>query len=245
MAEGQLAPLISSAFPAPPPFYKAFTPEKIKSLRNELQSSSQTPLTSFDPTDPAASSIPDSTSLPREFIELIPPPLPPDGTYSTFGTLHNISSTASLDSPPPPSQDHLLNLLRRILLKFLRITHILSVDPSPKFYGPAWEQLEALFKELHECINAWRPHQARETLIHMMEEQIRDIKAETETVKNGVKKAKGVIIGIAETSGMADLDGIVNEHQGTDLVKGAPKSSPRLERKKMLWRVIEKDVGVE
>ncbi|KAL9128877.1 MAG: hypothetical protein Q9217_002534 [Psora testacea] len=235
---------ISSAFPAPPPFYKSFTSQNLDLLQKHLESLGQRSFDTFRPTDPISTAIPDNSSIPTELRKLIPPPPPADGTYLTFGTLHNINPVSTTDLTPPPSQDHLLSLLHQILLKFLHITHILSIDPAMKFYGPAWDQLEALFKGLHEGINAWRPHQARETLLRMIEEQIREVKSETQKVRDGVEKAKGVVNGIAEGTGQDEENGSVNVHQNPEFRSEEASKKKEIQRDRMLWKVIDSTVDV-
>ncbi|KAL9098983.1 MAG: hypothetical protein Q9163_005451 [Psora crenata] len=238
MAEESQPAAISSAFPAPPPFYKTFTPENIARLQDHLESSSQGPQNTFNPINPVLASIPDDSSIPTDLRNLLPPPLPPDGTYRTFGVEHNIEPSLTPSLNPPPTPDHLLSLLRQILLKFLHITHILSIDPAMKFYGPAWDQLERLFKELHEGINAWRPYQARETLMRMMEDQIMEIKAESQRVREGIGKTKEVIEGIANST---EKD---KGKKDWSFAEEEAREKKDTERGKNLWKLIERDVGV-
>lgn len=90
---------ISAAFPAPPPFYKAFTSQNLGRLHEFLEPSDPQ---DSDPQRSAGESsqklAADLTSLPPELRYLIPPPPPPEGRYRSFGNLHDVRSP----SPPPP-----------------------------------------------------------------------------------------------------------------------------------------------
>ena len=240
--EGQPAP-ISATFPAPPPFYKAFTVDHLNLLQSQLESAGQAPLSTFHPTQPTHGQIPDPSSIPAELQNLLPPPIPSDGTYTTFGVEHAVKTTSTADLTPPPPQAHLTDLLHQILLKFIRITHILAIDPSMEFYVPAWEELKALFESLHAGLNAWRPHQSREMLISMMEEQVKSIKAESERVRESVGRAKEVVEGISKGA-MAMQEGqrIGNmPHTGPSDLENRKRT--RLDKEKRMWQVIEREVG--
>ncbi|KAL9635712.1 MAG: hypothetical protein Q9164_003292 [Protoblastenia rupestris] len=243
MTEETQTAAISSAFPAPPPFSRSFTSWNLERLQEHLESSHEKPSDTFQPTNPVSHSIPDVTTIPVELRNLVPPLPPPNGIYHTFGTVHNISHIPFADIPPPPSQDDLLSLVHQVLLKFLHITHILSIDPAMKLYGPAWDQLEALLQDVHGGINAWRPHQARETLIRMLEGQIEGIKAETQMVSDGVEKARKVVDEIANGKLGGTIEGTVNGEQGFAIIDQAVWRTKAMEKQKRLWRVIESHVG--
>ena len=243
MAEESHQAAISSAFPAPPPFYKSFSPSNLNRLQDHFESTGATPLNSFNPTDPTtASSLPDTASLPSDLRHLIPPSIPSNGTYTTFETVHHVKLTIS-ESTPPPTQAHLLDVLHKILLKFLHITHILAIDPSMKFYGPVWDQLDALFKEMHDGINAWRPHQTRESLITMMEGQITNIRLESQRVRESVGRAKEVIEGIGKGGERKEMNGAVNGQKIHGLYTAEDKRRKVEARQKLIWETIDREVG--
>jgi mediator of RNA polymerase II transcription subunit 7 len=80
-----------------------------------------------------------------------------------------------------PSGGHafyLTKITKSILLNFLELTTILSADPSAA--TPKLEDIKRLFLNAHHLINMYRPHQARETLIMMMEEQLEQGRREME-----------------------------------------------------------------
>ena len=94
---GQAQPIgITTAFPAPPPFYKFFTPENLERQKEYLESLKQSS------SDPSAATpiLPDLFSLPPELRNLIPPPLPPDGKYRLFGQELEVPTFHPTSFPP-------------------------------------------------------------------------------------------------------------------------------------------------
>jgi len=81
-------------------------------------------------------------------------------------------------------------------LNFLELVGILSVNPEQ--WVPKWEDLNTLFRNAHHLINEYRPHQARETLIAMMEDQLERKKAEVEGVLKMKDKVDSVLAELGE-----------------------------------------------
>lgn len=85
-------------------------------------------------------------------------------------------------------------------------------------------------------INGYRPHQARETLILMMEEQVERVKGEVRGCEESVGRAKACVETLAGDGG--DGDG----------VRGVGKERDREMRRKrvkekMVSEVLEREVG--
>jgi len=171
-----------SAFPDPPNFYTHFTPANLSSLRSHRRAHN---LSTSDP-------IPPDTLPPDSPLHyLLPPPPPPSGNYWSFSeywqtpeihpTLesHGIQRLYSSSSSTPPS--HVLELRRlskSLLLSFLELVGLLSV--SPEEYAAKTADIQTMLFNMHRLINRYRPHQARETLCLMMEEQLERVRRETE-----------------------------------------------------------------
>lgn len=87
-------------------------------------------------------------------------------------------------------------------------------------------------------MNEYRPHQARETLIEMMEEQIRRGKEETKGAKDMVRRVREALEKVA---GGNDGDERAIE------VNGRGENNEQIEdendEEKMVWRVLEREVG--
>ncbi|KAM0803669.1 MED7 protein-domain-containing protein [Usnea florida] len=236
MADQPQPGTISAAFPAPPPFYKSFTPQNLSRLQEHLSSANQT---TPPATHPTTAPIPSLLSLPPELRNLIPPPPPPDGKYRSFGTLHEISST----SPPEeqqqtPTPSRLLSLTHKLLLTFLSLTDALATNPSG--YGPIWDELHELFQEINKVINGYRPHQARETLILMLEEQLERVRGETKGIGEAVGRAREVVEGLGrEDRGGGDLDVITDEMRRS----GDAQDGKERRMEKRTWEILEREVG--
>lgn len=92
-------------------------------------------------------------------------------------------------------------------------------------------------------VNEYRPHQARETLIEMMEEQIQRAREEAKGAKEMVRGVKAVLERIAAgevgedvgDGGMA-VGGEVREDDGEE-------EEEEEGEEKMVWRVLEREVG--
>ena len=108
--------------------------------------------------------------------------------------------------------------------------HCLAVDPAG--YAFKWDELHVLFQEAHAVVNEYRPHQARETLIVMMEEQVKRAREEERGAKEMVERVKTVLRGLARGDGDGDGDG--------DLGREAGKEEGEERR---VWEVVGREVG--
>jgi len=114
--------------------------------------------------------------------------------YESSSTLKELGLPQLYPSPPStPSQApgaaasfsihhafYLKRIVRSILLNFLELVGTLSEEPER--YEEKLKDLENLFLNAHALVNEYRPHQARETVILMMEEQIERKRKEIEGV---------------------------------------------------------------
>lgn len=108
--------------------------------------------------------------------------------------------------------------------------HCLAVDPAG--YAFKWDELHVLFQEAHAVVNEYRPHQARETLIVVMEEQVKRAREEERGAKEMVERVKTVLRGLARGDGDGDGDG--------DL--GRVKWNEEGEERRV-WEVVGREVG--
>ena len=234
MADQPQPGTISAAFPAPPPFYKSFTPQNLDSLQTHLESSGQS---TSPATQPTTAPIPDILSLPPELRNLIPPPPPVEGKYRSFGTVHEVSSTPVAEDQQTPTPSRLLSLTHKLLLTFLSLTNALATNPAG--YGPIWDELHGLFQEINKVINGYRPHQARETLILMLEEQLERVKGETKGIGEAVERARGVIEDLSkERAGGADDESKSNLRKSVE-----ERERRRVWEDRRVWEVLDRELG--
>ncbi|KAK6349060.1 Mediator of RNA polymerase II transcription subunit 7 [Orbilia blumenaviensis] len=183
----------ASLFPAPPPFYTHFTPENKDKLK-EFQASA-----AKDSDGDGGNA---SKKLPAELVCLIPPK-PPTDQYHSFGQIWSLPerhpTLKELNIPqlfPEPNNEsynvdraqELRRLSKSLLLNYLELVGIMGM--SPEEYAEKVYHLRIHLINIHELINNYRPHQARETLIAMMEEQLEKTRQETEDNKKACAKIR-------------------------------------------------------
>lgn len=176
----------STTFPTPPPFYKHFTAANLQSLQKQRQQQS------IEQPD-TASTVADDPQLSSELRYLVPPAPPADGRWRTFGFQHDLNApTPTLDEagivtlyPDHPTiklapQAYLIALARSLLATFLSTVGVLAQNPG--LYEQRIKNLRDMVFNMHDLINQYRPHQARESLILMMEERIDQLRQEINTI---------------------------------------------------------------
>ncbi|KAI0193103.1 mediator complex, subunit Med7 [Astrocystis sublimbata] len=197
----------ASTWPPPPPFWKAFTPEnitRIAELRREEAARNGT-----SPHDTATVRIP---ALPRELRSLQPPPEPEDGEWRVFGDRYRLQDELpQLDDheirrlfPNPEERDQdgkhfdratiLKRLAKSLLLNFLELTGLLATEPEAA--EEKVTDIRDLFINFHHLINEYRPHQARESLIALMQSQLDRTRAETNAIRDAKDHAERVLEGL-------------------------------------------------
>ncbi|GME56467.1 RNA polymerase ii mediator complex protein [Neofusicoccum parvum] len=214
MADDNPDNVLSTAFPAPPPFWKHFTPDnrsRLKELQDAAKPSDDDAATGSAPTIPAA-------DLAPELRYLQPPAPPPNGKYRSFGDPYDINTALTslkdmgveqlYPSPPhSPSTSttasqwtldralHIKRMTQSLLLNYLEMVGVLAVDPAR--WQDKYEHMQTLLFNAHHLINEYRPHQARASLIAMMEEQVKRRREEVEGVRKMREKIEGVLAGLA------------------------------------------------
>ncbi|OVA07292.1 Mediator complex [Macleaya cordata] len=151
----------------------------------------------------------------KDFIEnpkSTPEPPPPiEGTYILYGATYTTDDVLpSLEDqgvrqlyPKGPDVDfkkELRSLNRELQLHILELADVLVERPSQ--YARRVEDISLIFKNLHHLLNSLRPHQARATLIHILElqiqrrkEAIEDIKRRREEAQRLLKESLGTLDG--------------------------------------------------
>ncbi|KAI9734000.1 MAG: Mediator of RNA polymerase II transcription subunit 7 [Cirrosporium novae-zelandiae] len=231
---------VSTSFPDPPPFYQSFTEDNINRL-DDIQKSNQ--IESKDELERwRALRVLD---LPSELRLLIPPEPPSSGDYMSFGDHYSLNQAIpslkdqdvpqlypSPPSTPSPEFNHafyLRKLIRSLLLNFLELIGILSTCADQ--YGPKLEDIRHIFINLHHLINVYRPHQARESLINIMEEELDRKREETKELREIKAKVESTL------EGLAAMKASVNELEKNGQIES--KKSWSSQEIKEIWDTLD------
>ncbi|KAG8628939.1 hypothetical protein KVT40_002804 [Elsinoe batatas] len=248
MADQGQAPPIAAPFPNPPPYWKHFTKQNLSRLREHEKSQSMV--------NGDGVTI-DSTPLPEDLRYLVPPEPPADEKYKSFGVQLDLNQPdislaaagiTQIYPYSPASTDptsKLIALSRAIILNYLELVGIISNNPEES--AEKIEDLQTLFYNAHDLINQYRPHQARESLILMMEEQLARAKADIQAVQDSKEKLGEALKGIRdEGSKQKKLLGAGRVEKMDDLDHEPEHDADTKKRHQLhstLWNAIDLDVG--
>lgn len=253
MAEQQQARM-AAPFPAPPPFYKHFTKQNVAQLRQIRKEAAAENGNGDVNTNTDQKHDVDILSLPPELRYLIPPSPPTDATLKTFGIDHDINAAPRTlkdlnieqlyDSHPSVllhPQHHLISLARSQLTTFLALVGATSQDAEqyPKFT----EDLEKITYNMHDLINQYRPHQARETLILMMEERVERMRAECKAIREARERVRVLLLGIEEGGGRRGEEDV--EMKCRIEVEGDVGQKRRQARQRAAWAALKTEMRQE
>lgn len=144
------------------------------------------------------------------------------------------TDTGSHSKPSQPLNHayYLLKISKSLLLNFLEFIGILSICPEQ--FEPKVEDLRNLIINAHHLLNLYRPHQARESLILLMEEQLNRTKEEIDQMD----KTKGEIESFLEQlrSQGVDVDGTPTEKDGKPV-----EQKDRDQHSRLVWDLVDDD----
>lgn len=138
---------------------------------------------------------------------------------------------------------HLTTLTRAVLCKFLELVGTMSVNPTQ---GPECvEDLQHMFYNINDLINRYRPHQARESLILMMEDQVEKIKADNARVKE-VRDQK-LAATLAEMKKLQQFSTNTSElalvHHTADSKSEVNALDKRKQAQRDMWNALDAEFG--
>ncbi|KAJ5173487.1 Mediator complex subunit Med7 [Penicillium coprophilum] len=256
MADESQQRAVNTAFAPPPPLWKHFTREnvdKLEQIKAEASRGEDGQLHKNKQWSPAELR---ALEIPPELRYLVPPEIP-EGQYSVFGELQTLSTAlpslkeqgieqlypepsatgTEQDSQPSPPLNHayyLLKISKSLLLNFLEFTGILSV--SPEQFESKVEDLRNLFINAHHLLNLYRPHQARESLIMMMEEQLNHSREEMKQMD----KVKAEVEGLLEQL-QAEGSRVAATGRGEDTDQAKALKEKADEHSRLIWDLLDKD----
>lgn len=194
---------ISSLYPAPPPYIKFFTDENVKKLPEYMKQRSEPVETTGD--EPA---------ITNELEFLIPPKMPKSQHYRAFGSIWQVQDKlldletmgiTQLYKGPKDGEvtnyqykiQELRRLLKSLLLNYLELVGILSINPP--LYEAKVEHIRTILINIHHLLNEYRPHQSRESLIMLLEEQLEYKKEEIKNIEATCEQVKQKLKNIQES----------------------------------------------
>lgn len=127
----------------------------------------------------------------------------------------------------------LKRLAKSLLLNFLELVGIMSVNPEQ--YAEKVQDIRVLFINFHHLLNEYRPHQARESLILMMQDQLDKSRAETAGILAMKEKVEGILEGLSQ----AKLAEVSEE----SILNTAESKEDLEEDGKEVWDELEREFG--
>lgn len=146
------------------------------------------------------------------------------------------SATAHIDR-----QAYLNRFNRSLIVEYVKLLGIIAVSPTNPGKNEVLKHILNLVCNMHGLINEYRPHQARETLIRIMEEQVARKKREIEGVRGMKEKVRGVLDGFGRT-----IEADVSEGEGgvaRDVVRKDVEGDKRKDVQRGMWDVLDEVLG--
>ncbi|KAF2713398.1 mediator of RNA polymerase II transcription subunit 7 [Pleomassaria siparia CBS 279.74] len=134
-------------------------------------------------------------------------------------------------------QETLSRLIRSLLIKFLELVGILYSNPTSPQKDEALKDILTFVTNMHALINEYRPHQARETLINMLEMQVERKKTEIAGIKRMSAKVEETLKGFAKNA--PNTDGTLALDDAVEL----SSEDKRRESQRHMWHAMDEILG--
>lgn len=206
---------ISILYPPPPPYIKFFVKENLDQLPKYKEEKHAAGGAEVDENGE------EKITSPLDF--LIPPPMPKD-QYRAFGSIWQVkdrlpdleaSGLPQLYKKPDENNgggpdyqckiQELRRLLKSLLLNYLELVGILSINPE--LFPPKVDHIRIILVNIHHLLNEYRPHQSRESLIMLLEEQLEYKKREIQHINNICQDVRDKL-GKLQQGDQKDADGV-------------------------------------
>ncbi|KAL0256734.1 Mediator of RNA polymerase II transcription subunit 7 [Diplodia seriata] len=151
------------------------------------------------------------TSLRAMGVEQLYPSSPPTSPSSSPSQQDPTTTTTTTQWTLDRSS-HIKKMTQSLLLNYLELAGVLAADPGR--WQEKYEDMQTLLFNAHHLINEYRPHQARASLIAMMEEQLARRREEVEGVRRMGERIEGVLAGLGRGEGQGADGGGLGEGGG-------------------------------
>ncbi|KAK6216947.1 hypothetical protein QIS74_07061 [Colletotrichum tabaci] len=196
---------LASTFPNPPPFWRQFTPENISRIDEFRKAEAEK-------NGVAVKDLPVRLlDIPEDLMNLQPPAEPSTGTWKVLGGNYTLDDklpsleegeiqrlapvhSEEKDGKPVDRAFELKKMAKSLLLNFLELVSVMATMPDDG--ADKIQDLRTLLINFHHLLNEYRPHQARESAIALMQSNLDRTRAETAAIRAQVDKAKRVLEGL-------------------------------------------------
>ncbi|QLG73686.1 hypothetical protein HG535_0F01970 [Zygotorulaspora mrakii] len=201
---------ISSLYPAAPPYITFFTDENISQLAEYQKSVKK------NGNGNGNGNGVDEITCALDY--LIPPSMPSGLQYRAFGSVWHVKdhlpdletmgltqlykkpedATAAGSTSYQYKTQELKKLLKSLLLNYLELVGVLSINPE--LFQPKVEHIRTILVNTHHLLNEYRPHQSRESLIMLLEEQVEYKKKEIQTINQICAEVRDTLVKIQDSA---------------------------------------------
>jgi mediator of RNA polymerase II transcription subunit 7 len=147
------------------------------------------------------------------------------------------STTANIDR-----QAYLNRFNRSLIIEYIKLLGIVALNPTSPGKNEVLKHILNLVCNMHGLINEYRPHQARETLIRIMEEQVARKKREIEGVKEMGEKVRGVLGGFGKAV-EANIGGEEGGEVG-EVAREGVQGDKRKDGQRGMWDVLDEELAL-
>lgn len=131
-------------------------------------------------------------------------------------------------------QSYLFRFLRSIVLSYIELLGVVAQNPTSPRKEEKLKDIMTLLVNMHALVNEYRPHQARETLIRVMEEQVERKRAEVEGVRRMGARVQEVLEGFRRDF-QGKIEGVGEAASDEEL----SEEEKRVERQKEMWDAMD------
>ncbi|KAF1925956.1 mediator of RNA polymerase II transcription subunit 7 [Didymella exigua CBS 183.55] len=154
---------------------------------------------------------------------------------SSPSTSDSHSANANIDR-----QAYLNRFNRSLIIEYIRLLGIIALDPTSPGKNEVLKHILNLVCNMHSLINEYRPHQARETLIRIMEEQVARKKKEIEGVKGMREKVRSALDGFGKA---VQATGEVESGETGEVLKKDGQDDARKHAQRDTWDALDEVLG--